>query len=369
MDVLERHPAITHWLFALYSLFIAIAHYRTHAHDVWILLAEIHVPLVLGVGIAYAGHRFGRLDPAASHVLRTAAILCGGYLYGAGFVAFVEALQTLGGSLPMESQYMILVGGFGGTAMATVIAHFHVAYDQRLSELREQTERATRLQKQVSVLNRTLRHNIRNELSIIEGWLDEALTGDEETASEARQRVLEHLKELEDLSATARRIQDVLSEDRQTTVDIEHCIDQRAERLEERKPAVDVTIEETEPVTVEAHPDIEVAIREAFANAVEHNDPAELEIEVTVAEDVARDESADWCRIDITDTGGGIPAVEVEALEEAEETRLTHGLGLGLYLIKTVVEQSGGDVEITARESGGTTVRMWLPRADAESAS
>jgi len=35
-------------------------------------------------------------------------------------------------------------------------------------------------------------------------------------------------------------------------------------------------------------------------------------------------------------------------------------------LIKAVVEQSGGEVEITPCESGGTTVRMWLPEADAE---
>jgi len=307
MDILERCPAITHYLFTLSSLGIGIGHYFMHDHDFRILLAETVAPLLLSVGIGYAGYRFSQLDPSGRHVLRSAVVLCAGYLYGAGFIAFIETLQTLGGATSMGTQYMILVGGYSGTAMATVIAHFHVAYDQRLAELREQTERATRLQKQVSVLNRTLRHNIRNELAIIEGWLDEALTGEEETAEEARERVLEHLDELEELSDTARRIQEVLSEERRTTIDVENCIDQGAERIQNREPAVDLTTEGTEPVAVEAHPDLEMAIREAFANAVEHNEPEDLEIAVSVAEDVERDESGDWCRIDITDTGGGIP--------------------------------------------------------------
>lgn len=366
MNSLERYPAITHYLFALSSLGIGVGHYFAHDHTFWIHLAETVAPLLLSVGIGYAGRRFERLDPSGRHVLRSAVVLCAGYLYGAGFVAFIEALQTLGGATPMGTQYLILVGGFGGAAMASVIVHFHVAYDQRLAELREQTERATRLQKQVSVLNRTLRHNIRNELAIIEGWLDEALTGEEESAEEARDRVLAHLNELEELSDTARRIQDVLSDETRTTMNVENCIDEGAERIQDREPDVDLTTE-TEPVTVEAHPDLEMAIREAFANAVEHNEPEDLEIAVSVTEDVERDESGDWCRIDITDTGGGIPAIEIEALEKAEETRLTHGVGLGLYLIKAVVEQSGGDVEITPCESGGTTVRMWLSEADAES--
>ncbi|MGZ0745763.1 sensor histidine kinase [Haloparvum sp. AD34] len=367
MDFLERYPAITHYLFALSSLGIGVGHYVAHAHPFWILLAETVVPLLLSVGIGYAGRRFERLDPSARHVLRSAVVLCAGYLYGAGFVAFIEALQTLAGATPMGTQYLILVGGFGGVAMATIITHFHVAYDQRLAELRDQTERATRLQKQVSVLNRTLRHNIRNELSIIEGWLDEALTGEEDSAEEARERVLAHLDELEELSDTARRIQEVLSEETRTTMDVTDCIDKGAERIQSCEPAVDVSTEQTEPVVVEAHPDLEMAIRETFANAVEHNDPEDLEIAVSIVEDAEHADSEDWCRIDITDTGGGIPAVEVEALENVEETRLTHGVGLGLYLIKAVVEQSGGEVEIKPCDSGGTTVRMWLPKADAES--
>lgn len=368
MSFLERHPAITHYLFALSSLGIGVGHYFAHDHTFWILLAKTVAPLLLSVGIGYAGRRFERLGPSGRHVLRTAVVLCAGYLYAAGSIALIEAVQTLGGATPMGTQYVILVGGFGGVAMACVIVHFHVAYDQRLAELREQTERATRLQEQVSVLNRTLRHNIRNELAIIEGWLDEALTGEEESAEEARDRVLAHLDELEELSDTARRIQDVLSEETRTTMDVENCIAEGAERIQNREPAVDVSTEGTEPVVVEAHPDLEMAIRETFANAVEHNDPDDLEIAVSVVEDAEHADSEDWCRIDVTDTGGGIPAVEVEALEKAEETRLTHGVGLGLYLIKAVVEQSGGDVEITPCDSGGTTVRMWLPEADAESA-
>jgi len=376
MGSLERYPAFAHYLFGVMSLALAVTHPMIHEAGAP-LDPEVLVPALLAVAIGYAGYRYSKLRPSTEQVTVTAAILCGGYLYGAGFVGYIGAVQYSNGTLSAIPLYLLLTAGFGGTALTTLITHFYVEYSRRLAELEAQTERAERLRKQVSVLNRTLRHNLRNELSIIRGWLDEVLEDEAAQAERrptdgglegvprehARRRVLEHLTELEELSETARRIQGVLSDREQTTVEVTNCIDAGVEQIRNEEPAVDIDDDGTTPVTVEAHPELDAAIREAFANAVEHNDTDDLTIEVSVDDSVTRETPGDWCRLDIVDTGGGIPDVEVEALEGSAESKLVHGLGLGLYLIQTVVEESGGDVEITNRGSEATVVRMWLPCA------
>ena len=42
------------------------------------------------------------------------------------------------------------------------------------------------------------------------------------------------------------------------------------------------------------------------------------------------------------------------------------GLGLGLYIVRTLVRAHGGDIEVRSGEGEGTTFRVVLPRAAPE---
>ena len=76
-------------------------------------------------------------------------------------------------------------------------------------------------------------------------------------------------------------------------------------------------------------------------------------------------EGADGVTLEIADTGQGIPADEVDAvweeLQRGSNTRQVPGSGLGLPLVRTVVERHGGRVQLASREGRGTSVRLWLP--------
>jgi signal transduction histidine kinase len=70
--------------------------------------------------------------------------------------------------------------------------------------------------------------------------------------------------------------------------------------------------------------------------------------------------------VTITDTGTGMPP---EVLEHAFEPFFTtkevgKGSGLGLSMVHGFVKQSGGHVEIESKEGQGTSVRLYLPRAE-----
>lgn len=65
--------------------------------------------------------------------------------------------------------------------------------------------------------------------------------------------------------------------------------------------------------------------------------------------------------IEVSDTGGGIPAAALPSVCEPFFTTRQEGTGLGLAIAKRYVEQNGGRLEIESQEGRGTTVRVRLP--------
>ena len=67
--------------------------------------------------------------------------------------------------------------------------------------------------------------------------------------------------------------------------------------------------------------------------------------------------------IEITDTGGGIPAEVLPNVCEPFFTTRPEGTGLGLAIAKRFVEETGGRLAIQSAVGHGTTIRIWLPVA------
>src|SRR5207248_2092260 len=69
----------------------------------------------------------------------------------------------------------------------------------------------------------------------------------------------------------------------------------------------------------------------------------------------------------VTDTGVGIPTADQERVfekfERGNPQARQSGAGLGLSLVKSLIELHGGSVSIESRPSAGTTSRCHLPAA------
>jgi len=77
----------------------------------------------------------------------------------------------------------------------------------------------------------------------------------------------------------------------------------------------------------------------------------------------------------VTDTGIGIPAVDQDQLfsrffraSNARESNLP-GTGLGLALVRELLERQNGAVGLSSREGVGTTVTLRLPARETRNAA
>lgn len=73
-----------------------------------------------------------------------------------------------------------------------------------------------------------------------------------------------------------------------------------------------------------------------------------------------------FCRIDVRDTGIGLPENEqariFERFYRAPAARDEAGVGLGLYLARTIAQAGGGYIKVRAAPGQGSTFSLFLPR-------
>jgi signal transduction histidine kinase len=67
--------------------------------------------------------------------------------------------------------------------------------------------------------------------------------------------------------------------------------------------------------------------------------------------------------VDVIDNGPGVPASERKSIFDMFVTTRPGGIGLGLFLAKTAVENSGGTIKVVDRPEGGSCFRITLPLA------
>lgn len=250
----------------------------------------------------------------------------------------------------------------------------------REAAVREREER-------LSVLNRILRHNLRNDMNVILGYADivEHRTRDDLVGS-AAETIQSTATDLVDLGEKARWIDEGLDEtttERQQ-LDVVPLVERVVADAEASSPAVDITTSLPATATAFTAPAVEAALQNLVENACEHNDATDPSVSVVVSTRAAdtdervtrlatdapagRDEEGigDRVRIVVTDNGPGISDYELEAVTEGHETALEHGSGVGLWLSRWLVEHSGGRIDFGDKEPRGTVVTVSLPRTAAD---
>ena len=202
--------------------------------------------------------------------------------------------------------------------LGIVLLGFVRARTRLRSDLAERNER-------LSVLNRILRHNLRNGLTTIttalEHFGERAATEDD---AEYARMGLEQARNLHEVSEKAREIDQLLEAAETTgkrTYDLVLVVESAVEQVRSEYPDVEFEVTTPAKMTVTAVEGIESAIRDVIENACEHNDAADPVVAVTVRED------GGYGSVTVTDNGSGIRSSELAPLRTGEESKLAHGSG------------------------------------------
>jgi PAS domain S-box-containing protein len=220
---------------------------------------------------------------------------------------------------------------------------------------------ATRAQQnQLAVLDRVLRHNLRNRLNVVLGHaetLKKAASID--TVPLHAGTICDTAQDLLSLSDKTRRFRSALETDAETTAQIslaslvEDCLTE----IETQNPDAVFDAQLPETVQVQFHGAIRFAVIELLANAVDHSTQKTPHVAVCIEET-----DTDVC-VRITDNGPGIPTDEQLAFEDTTETPTDHAIGIGLWLVRWAVDSAGGELDYEQADPHGSIVTVRLPLA------
>lgn len=96
-------------------------------------------------------------------------------------------------------------------------------------------------------------------------------------------------------------------------------------------------------------------ITNAMAAMADQKGKTHLALSTRVSED------KNWFLLDVADSGGGIPPVDRDRVFEPYFTTKKKGTGLGLPIVKKIIEDHGGTIRIKKSQWSGTLVEIRLP--------
>lgn len=247
------------------------------------------------------------------------------------------------------------------------LAHIGAAAARVYAEAREAERR--RLGRRLSEFARTLEHEIRNPLNTAvvtcELLRNDEIGRDAELRNKWVDRLEVSLQEVKELLGEIRRLsiaEETILEEQ--WAELRNVVGDVFANLQEMASFQDVEqrIGRLPPEDVWVRvPHVKLALRNLVANAIKYSDPAKEERWVSIS----CEQQNDTFHIAVTDNGLGIPA-DRETDEVFEPGVRAHphtgrGSGLGLSIVREVLEQRGGSVSVESREGEGSTFRLDLP--------
>lgn len=207
----------------------------------------------------------------------------------------------------------------------------------------------------LQVLQRLLRHNIRNELNVVDG---QAQLLEREVAGVTERRVSpirESARDLLSIADKMRRIEELApgTDPDLVETDLEPVLEAVVETARVDSPGTDISLTIRGDVQLHTEPDVlEDVVVELIGNAVEHGGD---EVRVGV------DDRGDRVEIAIRDDGCGIPDQDRQAVLEGTETALRHTSGVGLWLVKWGARRLDATLSFESDEADGTAVVLRVP--------
>ncbi|WP_411965832.1 sensor histidine kinase [Haloferax sp. YSMS24] len=270
-----------------------------------------------------------------------------GFLWVTGSDAVVERLPN----------HLIFHTATGWAFVVVSAGLVYVLVTASHAELSRTSSRLESTNAHATILHRVLRHDIRNACTSILGYAELVEPRrDVRVATdpvEAIQKRANRLVEVSDEVSLLRSVEQ--AEGTTVEFDISRAVTDAVQDARLEHPSASLSVSVPSSLSVVGHPALPRSITELLDNAVVHSDRAAPNIDVT-----ARRQGDVACVV-VTDDGPGIPDIERNALNLGSESPLTHTSGVGLWLVRAIVEASDGSLDIESLVPQGTAVTLCVP--------
>jgi len=212
-----------------------------------------------------------------------------------------------------------------------------------LDEIERSKKEISGMAENLRVVNRILRHDILNDLTVIRGFAEIA---NEKNRCEYCPRIISRAEKAVDTIKKLKNVEMALSESQLHPIKLSDVI-KRVMKV------YDIEWEIDGDAIVMADEGLHSVFDNLISNAIKHGKTDRIKFDIK--------ESNGWAVIRVIDYGKGIPDNIKERIFE-EGFTLGDGSGLGLYIVKKLVEKYGGTVDVADNRPSGTIFTIKLKR-------
>ena len=298
-----------------------------------------YIPIV--IGSAWFGLRGGLFTALVVSVLVAPYIFLNG----------LEAHEFAGESVEIVFYFAIAI-------LSGALLDRENAARKKREEMRVQLERSQKLSL-VGQMAAGVAHEIKNPLASIKGAVE--IVCEEDAPTEEKRKFGEIIQR--EIKRIDNAVRDFLNfarprAPRLETLDLAESVRETAKQVEGQvnKARLALALSADSPVCIKGDREkIHQLTLNLLLNAVDASQP-ESEIEVRVEKDGASN-----ARMVVRDCGEGISPEQLERIFEPFYTTKANGTGLGMTIVKSIVDEHNGKITITSHQDSGTTVNVRFP--------
>ncbi|MFB6188436.1 MAG: ATP-binding protein [Halapricum sp.] len=230
-------------------------------------------------------------------------------------------------------------------------------------ERERQQRRLEQRNEELALLNRIVRHDIKNDVSIIMGWGDALDEYIDPAGEEYLERMINASDHITGIAETVGDFLEILEGDKEAelqAIDLGRLLETEVEKAQSAHESATVSITGDLPhgLSVAATELLSSVFRNLLNNAVRHNDKTEPEVSIDVKV------HSETVTVRVADNGPGIPESQRdEIFGRGEKGLQSPGSGIGLYLVDTLVDMYDGEIHITDNEPEGSVFAVTLHRS------
>jgi signal transduction histidine kinase len=234
-------------------------------------------------------------------------------------------------------------------------------------ERQEQKQRLQTTSQQLEVLNRILRHDIQNDVQVLQMWGERLKEDVAEEHSDDMQKLLETSDHIRELTQNSKEYMQAVTDESEPDTEpvrIDRLLRDELQKARSTYGNATFDVEEKlSATTVSANSMLSSVFRNLLSNAVQHNRTGDPCITVSL------ESRLDTVRVTVADDGPGVPDDRKKEIFGKGEYGLdSSGTGIGLYLVYTLVTRFDGDAWVEDHEAtGGAAFVVELPAAESES--